>query len=289
MTRDRRSKAPRLAAGRGIREGVIVIPRGPRSLNPVSPLASVAPRLSPPSPEPPTGPGPTQRRRIYCVDVGSTRQKPSRFAWTRIDPDEDSPTPAGNCSIKSLCRNLVDDLKAGRSVALGFEAPLFIPVPTCADELSTGRENEGDRSCFAPAGGYVATLGLHQAAYILKCVAAQLGELVRFTVDPIAWPPRGDAAVLFCWEALVTGDAHAAKTDPQPHLRDAATAAMEFRKQENRLACLPNAITAERPLSLIGAAAVWSGLVKDRDLIRESTVVVRARAPFDGEIKEVDG
>ena len=280
MTRDRRSKTPRFSARSGIREGVIVIPRGPRSPNPISPLAPAAPRPSSPSPEPRTGRAPTQRRRIYGVDVGSTQQKPSRFAWTRIDPDEER-IPAGNCSITSLCRSLVDDLKEGRSVALGFEAPLFIPVPTCADELSEGRGNDGNRSCFAPAGGYVATLGLHQAAYILKYVAAQLGGSVRFTVDPHAWPPRGDP-VLFCWEAFVSGNAK--RKDDQPHLRDAATATMEFLKHENSLGCLPDSVTAERPLSLIGAAAVWSGLAKDRDLIREPTVVVRPKAPFDGKI-----
>ncbi len=284
MTRDRRSRTPKLSARSGIREGVIVIPRGPRNPNPVSPLAPAAPRPSPPSPEPRVGRAPTQGRRIYGVDVGSTRQMPSRFAWTRIDPDEDERIPAGNSSIKSLCRSLVDDLQASWSVALGFEAPLFIPVPTCADELSTGRDNERDRSCLAPVGGYAATLGLHQAAYILKYVAAQQGDSVRFTVDPHAWPPRGDP-VLFCWEAFVSGNAKR-KGGPRPHLRDAATATMEFLKHENSLGCLPDAVTAERPLSLIGAAAVWSGLAKDRDLIREPTVVVRPKAPFDGEIKK---
>ena len=56
---------------------------------------------------------------------------------------------------------------------------------------------------------------------------------------------------------------------------------MAFRKRECSLGCLPNAVTAERPFSLIGAAAVWSGLAKGPDLIREPTVVVRPEAPID--------
>ena len=205
MMRERRSTTPSLSAGTGIKEGVIIIPRGPRSPHPVSPLAPTNPRPSPTLPQTRLGRAPTQRRRIYCVDVGSTRQ--DSFAWTRVDPAESDPVPAGNYSIESLCRRLVDDLQESRSVALGFEAPLFLPVPTCVDDLSGGRDNEGNRSCFSPQGGaYVATLGLHQAAWILKYVAAQLPNSVRVTVDPHAWPPQGDP-VLFCWEAFVSGGA----------------------------------------------------------------------------------
>jgi hypothetical protein len=58
---------------------------------------------------------------------------------------------------------------------------------------------------------------------------------------------------LFLWEAFVTRGAKAAS-----HVDDATVAVACF------TAALPdpgsaNAVTAERPLSLVGAAAVWSG------------------------------
>ena len=45
-------------------------------------------------------------------------------------------------------------------------------------------------------------------------------------------------------------------------------------------------VTAEHPLSLIGAAALWSGLAEDPAVLRTPTVVLRPTAPFRGEIRE---
>ena len=228
---------------------------------------------------------PGKRRRVYAVDVGSTLS--GGFGWTRIDPDVEDATPAGNGSIANLCMRLVEDLNERRNVALGLEAPLFIPVPKGADDLSKGRANEGNRAWSARAGAPVTTLGLHQAAWILKAVAQQSKYTVRFSLDPSVWPPREGAAVLFCWEALVTGQAHAEKGDREGHLRDAATATLEFIKWEDRLGDLPDPVLAERPLSLIGAAALWSGLAEDGDLIRKPTVVLRPEKRFGGRIKNL--
>ena len=280
---------------RRLKEGVIIVPRGPRSPNPVSPLAPIAPRISPTSREPRPGRGPIRSRRIYGVDVGSTRlqakTKKNNFAWTRVDPDADKPILEGNDSIESLCRCLVSDLAASRSVALGFEAPLFIPVPESAEDLSKGRCNEGSQAWSAPPGLSVTTLGLHQAAWILRKVARASITALRFSLEPKDWPPNEDSdesVLLFCWEAFVSGDAHAEKRDPGGHLRDAATATMKFLRYEQSRECWPDAVTAERPFSLIGAAAVWSGLAKDGDLIRRSSVVVRPTERFAGEIKTVE-
>jgi hypothetical protein len=88
-------------------------------------------------------------RSIYACDVGSTIQ--GRFAWKRIG------APVENCSdqhseIEALVESLRRDFGDGLSVALEFEAPLFLPVPQVASQLSRGRVGESIRSCFAPAG-----------------------------------------------------------------------------------------------------------------------------------------
>ena len=218
-------------------------------------------------------------RRIYAVDVGSTRNgergQPPNFAWARVDPQMPEGL-VGSFDIELLCDRLVADLKARRSVALGLEAPLFIPVPTAASKLSRGRKNEGSRSFAAPAGLAVASLGLHQAAWILRRVSECCSNSVSFQVAPTAWPPNADAMVLFCWEAFVSESAHSPS-----HITDAATAVMDFLAHESDLASA-NAVTAEHPLSLIAAAALWSGLAVGPEMLREPTVVLRPAVAFRG-------
>ena len=102
---------------------------------------------------------------VYACDIGSTIQ--GRFAWKRTGPPV-AVRDGEESSIEELVDRLKQDLKEGCSIALGFEAPLFIPIPKVASQLSRGRTGDSTRSCFAPAGASVATLGLHQAASILK-------------------------------------------------------------------------------------------------------------------------
>lgn len=210
-------------------------------------------------------------RRIYAVNVGSTRQ--DRFAWARVNPKRPEALVSSN-SIELLSERLVADLQKHRSVALGFEAPLFIPVPTAASRLSKGRVSEGNRPWSAPPGLSVTSLGLHQAAWILRSVFEHHGKSVSFEVAASAWPPRPDTAIVFCWEAFVSGPAHSPS-----HIQDAATAAMAFVNDEHRLADATK-VTAERPLSLIGAAALWSGLADCAEVLRTPTVVLRPDTPF---------
>ena len=84
-------------------------------------------------------------RVVVVVDVGSTlpgrKTKTSAFAWARkgIRPAEEM------CSSQSrdlLLKRLRQDLRLRRSVALGFEAPLFIPIPKLSSSLSRARSGE---------------------------------------------------------------------------------------------------------------------------------------------------
>jgi hypothetical protein len=209
-------------------------------------------------------------RFVYACDVGSTRHRkdaPPKFAWVRVDP-QDSLNAVGSHDIDALVWHATRDINTGSSIAFGFEAPLFIPIPYESARLSTARQGEGNRSFAAPAGSTVALLALHQCAWIL----AELGEATqrpcRLTLRAQDWPPSQDQ-VLFCWEAFVSGPAHG-DTD----LADAATAAAEFCVNEKSLD-RANAVIAERPMSLIGAAALWSGWISDPAIIHQPTIVIK--------------
>ena len=220
-------------------------------------------------------------RVIYAVDIGSTRCKAGQtpnFAWARVDP-ADPRCVVGSSEIGKLADRIVRDLQDRQSVALGFEAPLFIPVPAESSALCYGRKNEGSRSFAAPVGLAVATLGLHQAAWILRRIADSCGKSIQFETDARSWPPSESYPILFCWEAFVSEKAHG-----RTHVQDAATAAMAFLSAESNLAGATT-IMAERPLSLIAAAALWSGLATDLDVLHQPTVVIRPDEPFAGDVQ----
>jgi hypothetical protein len=212
---------------------------------------------------------------IYAVDIGSTlpRPKGSSFAWAMLRTREG--IPEASTDPRALVDSLAADLRAGRSVALGLEAPLFIPVPEDVSRLSRARTGESNRSWSAPAGGYVATLAAHQAAWLLRELWTACGSICELTVDPYRWThPPNEVPLLFVWEAFVSGPAH------MDHSRDAVTAVMYFLKQKEKL---HTAVTAENPLSLFGTAVLWSGWSNDLTWLHQPLLVLRPPAPWNGE------
>ena len=212
-------------------------------------------------------------KAIYACDIGSVRS--GAFAWARVVSHGGG--PVASFDIEGLVHSLRHDLNEGLSVALGFEAPLFMPVPVSAGSLSTGRIGEGNRSMFAPAGASVATLAIHEAAWILGSVREGLRSDVKYTLDWREWMPTNDIQKLLVWEAFVSGPAHGS------HEQGAATAALYFRGNEMALGDA-NAVSTERPLNSIHAAALWSGWACDLERLHESCLVLRPDRAYLGPI-----
>ena len=226
-------------------------------------------------------------RVIYACDVGSTRKSRRNgilgtgFGWARISPEEPGVVRVSQ-DIEQLVTEIGHDIQDGNSVALGFEAPLFIPVHICAENLSTGRQGDKDRAFSAPVGLAVATLAVHQAAWILSELRPTCMGRCALTTDWKVWRPSSERQVLLCWEAFVSGTAHS-----DSHERDAATAANAFLVDEDRLD-QANAVTAERPLSLIGAVALWSGWTYDLAILHRPTLVIKPIQSYQGRLERDD-
>jgi len=101
---------------------------------------------------------------VYCADIGSIPE--SMFGWARI--------PAGSrqdellaTSIEELVDRVAQDLVEERPVALGFEAPLFIPARDDPMSLTRARHGEGQWPWSAGAGAQVLVTGLAQGVWIL--------------------------------------------------------------------------------------------------------------------------
>jgi hypothetical protein len=207
-----------------------------------------------------------RRLAVYCADVGSIKQ--GNFGWARDwVPAGGIERHRGGAEILDLIDAVGDDLAAGAPVALGFECPLFVPVPDDPFRLGAARPGEGTRPWSAGAGTSALTTGLVQVAWVL----VELRERRPADHVHLDWAAFEAAGVgLFLWEAFVTEQAKATT-----HVDDATIAVACFTD------ALPDprsasTVTAERPLSLVGAAALWAGWSDDVELLRAPGLVLKA-------------
>jgi hypothetical protein len=133
---------------------------------------------------------------VAAIDVGALKN----IGWWHHSPSGE--TTSGR-DLDSLVDVVVADLGRRTPVALGFEAPLFIPRPASAEQLNRQRAGERGRPWCAGAGTGALALGLQQSAYVFDRIAQHARPRVTFDLEAIE---RGDADLL-AWEAFVSGKA----------------------------------------------------------------------------------
>jgi hypothetical protein len=105
-------------------------------------------------------------------------------------------------SIWDLVIAVAKHLKRGNPVALGFECPLFVPLPENPNDLTAARSGELDRSRSAGAGAACLATGLTETIWILEKIRA---PLVQPPPAYLEWKRfRQSGSGLFLWEAFVT-------------------------------------------------------------------------------------
>lgn len=207
---------------------------------------------------------------IYAADIGSVTA--GNFGWARLDVQRDSVRVEhdGGTEIADLVEAVAHDLASRRGVALGFECPLFVPVPTDAFQLGKARPGEGNRPWSGGPGTGALATGLVETAWILDAIRRRCPAVFAY----LDWDKFAAAGVgLFLWEAFVTGAAKAST-----HTDDALIAASTFRDALPSPAAA-NAVTAERPMSLLGAAMLWSGWATDVQTLHTPCLVIKASPP----------
>lgn len=200
-----------------------------------------------------------QRTVVYCADIGSVRA--GRFAWAS------SRDRSFGATMPSLVASVSRDLATGLPVALGFECPLFVPLASEPEKLSTARCGEGNRSWSAGAGCGALATGLVQTAWLLREIRKAAPKAKAF----LDWEDFQRAkGGLFLWEAFVSG---AGKRES--HQADARAAVNAFEKQSSN--GLKTCIWCDEDVfSLIGAALLRSGWSTDLKWLSEPCVVVSA-------------
>src|SRR6266545_6947444 len=113
---------------------------------------------------------------IFAVDVGN----PQNFAWV---------CDAGlqGKDGYTLATAITSAFTLGRRVALGFECPLFIPVPRHWDAIGKARVGEGNRAWCAGAGATVTTYGLQEVAWTLAQLRRAGNARTPIFFSPESW------------------------------------------------------------------------------------------------------
>lgn len=193
---------------------------------------------------------------IAAVDIGSPMT--GKLGWAVLQSGE-----TGR-DISRLISLLADGLARG-PVALGFEAPLWVPARTDPNTLTKMRAGEGNRSWSANAGSSALAIGLVVIPHILQSLRkASPGAIA--SLDFIN-PPTNPGGLLL-WEAFVSSTAKGGS-----HQEDALIAAKAFGAGCHDLSRFQKLIS-EPNLNLLGAMLLRTGWSTDLRLLEAEMLVV---------------
>jgi hypothetical protein len=173
-------------------------------------------------------------------------------------------------------------LMAERSVAVGFECPLYVPKRGDANLMTDCRlGEEGLNWCGGPGASVLAT-GLAQVNWVM----AHLAQLDVPVTGTTRWQEFASGQCqLFVWEAFITS--RAGVVVPQdsvagisPHEADALCGALAFEQvTPTNGAQFPSDLQDEPAFSLIGMHLLETGLSTDMSLMSERCSVLKVRKP----------
>jgi hypothetical protein len=198
---------------------------------------------------------------VGVIDVGSP--KGGKLGWAILAPNAD---PVLGKDLDAFV-DAMTTLGATWPLAIGFEAPLFIPTPAEALKILSGRRGEGSRPWSAGAGAAVTTAALAVVTYALAGLREGLSQAAAST-DISALPTRPGDTLFF--EAFVTATVKGAD-----HADDALIAAREMRALLAGDRPYRSAIDEPEVFSLLGASLLRTGWSTDLGVLSAPCLVVR--------------
>jgi hypothetical protein len=197
---------------------------------------------------------------VVVIDVGSP--KAGKLGWAYQNGD--APIETGK-DLDAIADRIGVALKDS-SVALGFEAPLFVPFRSDVMSITGARVGEGNRPWSAGAGTAVTSTALVVVPYTLARIRKQAPN-AHATMDWRDFRPQ--PGTLFLFEAFVSG---AAKGNS--HCDDATIALQAFQERSQR-GIFESAINEADVLNLMGAALLRTGWTTAPDVLSQDCLVIR--------------
>jgi hypothetical protein len=195
---------------------------------------------------------------VAVIDLGSRRN----LGWAIDGPHSSE----GKC-IEKFIQAAAKALRRG-PLALGFEAPMFVPFHQDSQNLTRGRRGDHDRAFSASAGSSVLVTGLVTIPYILASLRKCAPRV------PITFNWRKPYRLLL-FEAFVTHQGK--RKSDRRHVEDAHCAIRKFREGMRTPRKFESAITEPIVFNLLGAALLRTGWTASRSVLGEPCLVVRHR------------
>jgi hypothetical protein len=195
---------------------------------------------------------------VAAIDVGS----PSKMGWA-------SSTGTSGCGDPTeFIEHIAYHLDRDRTVALGFEAPLWVPRSRSFSRITANRggiEAMMRRPWSAGAGCGALAAGIANMASLLETLHRLTGPMPATT--QLARLVDGSAKLLI-WEAFVSGELKA-----QTHAGDAELAVTAF---ETGWPQLRSAVVVEPSVNLAAATLMASGHTVEQDELGMPGIVIAA-------------
>lgn len=204
----------------------------------------------------PAGPG-FEPALIAAVDIGSPRA--GRLGWAIL------PSGMTGKAVGELVDALSEGLERG-PVALGFEAPLWVPARSDELTVTGARVGEKSRAWSAGAGSGALATGLAVIPHIL----ARLRKAAPRAVATMDWkaPPTRPHELLL-WEAFVSSS-----DKGDGHEEDAIIAARGFARACGDLQSYQK-LDPEPCLNLLGACLLRTGWTNDIAVLSSDILVLK--------------
>jgi hypothetical protein len=196
---------------------------------------------------------------VAVVDIGSL----PNLGWA-----VEGQSVNGSGTDIDMCVEVLATAKKKGPLALGFEAPMFVPLGRKRRDLDKARNGDGDRAFSASAGASVLTKALVIVPYILEGLRSR-AKVARPTFK---WRGEISKRDLLLFEAFVT---HVGKS--VSHEQCARLAIMRFREGCSKGASFESAVQETCSLNLLGAILLRIGWSDDLKMLSEPCLVVRHR------------
>ncbi len=201
---------------------------------------------------------------VGVIDIGSPKK--GNIGWA-VDG---TMTKTGN-DLDEGIRVFADALKDA-PLALGFEAPMFVPMRDKAVCLTKGRNGEGNKAFSAGAGATVLVTSTVVVPYVLRGLRKAVPDAVA-TMKWQGWPHDGTMSrQLLLFEAFVSGR--------QPHIDAAKSAAQELNKRLKTGNPIKSDVAVgdvdeDESFNILGAMMMRTGWAKGTDVLEQPCLVVK--------------
>jgi hypothetical protein len=202
---------------------------------------------------------------VAVIDIGSPKKNNLGWAFDGLGKS------VGGSNLDECIDVCAQALKVG-PLAVGFEAPTFVPVRSKPETLTDARIGECASGVNRPFSAGAGAAVLVTSLVIVPYVLSKLRNLVPNARATLDWQSPLEGNTLLLFEAFVTNQR---KTDDLRHIVDAQQAIAAFQRGMLDPTAFQSSVSDTVCLNLVSAALLRAEWTKDIGLLSQPCLVVK--------------